>query len=71
VQSACAAFDVAANAWSHATAVRAAQSRLVVFPELSLTGYDLTSAECRQIWAVADAFALVRAPRVGSEPEKL
>jgi hypothetical protein len=31
----------------------------------------LTSAECRQIWAVADAFALVRAPRVGSEPEKL
>jgi len=41
VQPACAAFDVAANVGSHATAVRAARSRLVVFPELSLTGYEL------------------------------
>lgn len=41
VQPACAAYDVAANAVTHAYAVRAAQARLVVFPELSLTGYEL------------------------------
>lgn len=34
-------LDVAANATRHASAVRAAAARLVVFPELSLTGYDL------------------------------
>jgi predicted amidohydrolase len=41
-QPACAAFDVARNAESHAAAVRLARSRLVVFPELSLTGYEIT-----------------------------
>jgi len=41
VQPACAASDVAANAGSHAAAVRSSRSRLVVFPELSLTGYEL------------------------------
>lgn len=35
------AYDVAANAVEHAAAVRAAQARVVVFPELSLTGYQL------------------------------
>lgn len=34
-------FDVAANAARHAAAVRAASARVVVFPELSLTGYEL------------------------------
>ncbi|WP_127497926.1 carbon-nitrogen hydrolase family protein [Actinoplanes solisilvae] len=34
-------LDIAANATRHAAAVRAAAARLVVFPELSLTGYDL------------------------------
>jgi predicted amidohydrolase len=34
-------YDVAANAVSHAVAVRSAGARVVVFPELSLTGYDL------------------------------
>jgi predicted amidohydrolase len=33
--------DVAANAIAHADAVRAAAARVVVFPEMSLTGYDL------------------------------
>lgn len=33
--------DVAANAVAHAEVVRDARSRLVVFPELSLTGYTL------------------------------
>ncbi|BCJ74684.1 hydrolase [Catellatospora sp. IY07-71] len=36
-----AAYDVAANAAAHAAAVHAAQARVVVFPELSLTGYEL------------------------------
>jgi len=41
VQPACAAYDVAANAATHARAVRATRARVVVFPELSLTGYEL------------------------------
>jgi predicted amidohydrolase len=41
VQPAVVALDVAANAESHAAAVRSSRSRLVVFPELSLTGYEL------------------------------
>lgn len=40
-QPPCVALDVAANAVAHAAAVRAARSRVVVFPELSLTGYEL------------------------------
>lgn len=35
------ALDVAANARSHAAAVEGARARVVVFPELSLTGYEL------------------------------
>ncbi len=34
-------FDVAANAAVHAATIRAANARVVVFPELSLTGYEL------------------------------
>jgi predicted amidohydrolase len=41
VQPACAAHDVAANAATHARTVRSAGARVVVFPELSLTGYEL------------------------------
>lgn len=40
-QPVCVAGDVAANAVAHADAIRAAKARLVVFPELSLTGYEL------------------------------
>lgn len=40
-QPPCVARDVAANAATHAAAVRAAAARVVVFPELSLTGYEL------------------------------
>ncbi len=36
-----AAYDVAANAAAHARAVRSAGARVVAFPELSLTGYEL------------------------------
>ena len=43
-QPPCTPHDVAANAWAHAAAIRApgaAGARVVVFPELSLTGYEL------------------------------
>ncbi|MCG5472511.1 carbon-nitrogen hydrolase family protein [Micromonospora sp. LAH09] len=40
-QPLCVPLDVAANARAHAAAVRAAGARVVVFPELSLTGYEL------------------------------
>ncbi|MDF3298827.1 carbon-nitrogen hydrolase family protein [Streptomyces tropicalis] len=40
-QPRCAAHDVTANAKAHAEAVRAARARVVVFPEMSLTGYHL------------------------------
>ncbi|MEO3770393.1 carbon-nitrogen hydrolase family protein [Micromonospora sp. B9E7] len=41
VQPPCVPLDVAENARAHAAAVRAARARVVVFPELSLTGYEL------------------------------
>lgn len=40
-QPACAAYEVAVNAVAHAAVIRQAAARLVVFPELSLTGYEL------------------------------
>jgi predicted amidohydrolase len=43
-QPRCVAHDVAGNALAHAEAVRAADARVVVFPELSLTGYELDAA---------------------------
>ena len=43
-QPVCRPGDVAANAAAHTDAIRAASARLVVFPELSLTGYVLDAA---------------------------
>ncbi len=43
-QPPCAPHDVAANARAHAEAVRDTRARVVVFPELSLTGYELDAA---------------------------
>src|SRR5260370_18308159 len=40
-QPLCVPYDVTQNAVAHAAAVRAAAARVVVFPELSLTGYEL------------------------------
>jgi predicted amidohydrolase len=40
-QPLCVPYDVAANAAIHAATVRSAGARVVVFPELSLTGYEL------------------------------
>ena len=75
-QPPCVAYDVAANALSHAAAVRSAQARVVVFPELSLTGYELDApaiacddprltpiaAACAQ----TGSLALVGAPVLGA-----
>jgi predicted amidohydrolase len=38
-------YDVAATAASHAVGIREAAARVVVFPELSLTGYELDAPE--------------------------
>jgi predicted amidohydrolase len=43
-QPRCVPHDVRANATIHARAVREARSRVVVFPELSLTGYELEAS---------------------------
>jgi predicted amidohydrolase len=40
-QPACELYDVEGNARAHAAAIRAAGARVVVFPELSLTGYEM------------------------------
>ena len=40
-QPLCVPYDVAVNAMTHAATVRSAGARVVVFPELSLTGYEL------------------------------
>jgi predicted amidohydrolase len=42
-QPPCAGRDVVRNARAHADAVREAGARLVLFPELSLTGYELAA----------------------------
>lgn len=40
-QPPCLRYDVAGNAAEHAAAIRSLGARVVVFPELSLTGYEL------------------------------
>jgi predicted amidohydrolase len=74
-QPVCVSHDVAANALVHAETIRATDARVVVFPELSLTGYELDApamtvddprlesivAACAEMGAVA----LVGAPLVG------
>ena len=74
-----AALDVAANAVRHAAAVRASSARVVVFPELSLTGYELDAPTvapddprlaplveaCRATDTVALAGAPVDGPYIG------
>jgi predicted amidohydrolase len=74
-QPPCVARDVAANARAHAAAVRAAAARVVVFPELSLTGYELDApplapddprlAPLVEACAATGALALAGAPAAG------
>jgi predicted amidohydrolase len=74
-QPPCVSYDVAANAVTHAAAVRSAGTRVVVFPELSLTGYELAApavtpedprlAPIVQACAETGSVALVGAPVQG------
>jgi predicted amidohydrolase len=43
-QPVCVPYDIEANAALHATTIRSAHARVVVFPELSLTGHHLDAA---------------------------
>jgi predicted amidohydrolase len=74
-QPLCVPYDVAANALTHAATVRSAGARVVVFPELSLTGYELdapgiTAGDPRlapivEACAESGSWALVGAPVLG------
>lgn len=76
-QPLCIPYDVAANARAHAAAVRSAASRVVVFPEMSLTGYELDApvlavddprlAPLVQACADTGALALAGAPVAGRD----
>ncbi|MEV4482946.1 carbon-nitrogen hydrolase family protein [Micromonospora coxensis] len=71
-QPPCVPYDVVANVAAHAAAVHVADARVVVFPELSLTGYELDAApvdvaDARlaplvEACAATGALALVGAP---------
>jgi predicted amidohydrolase len=74
-QPACVELDVASNAVAHAQAVLDAGARIVVFPEMSLTGYELDAPtvlpEDPRLRPIVDAcaatgsLALVGAPVAG------
>ncbi|MFE9764455.1 carbon-nitrogen hydrolase family protein [Streptomyces sp. NPDC005808] len=78
-QPRCTAYDVTANAVAHAEAVRAADARVVVFPEMSLTGYELDAepvvpddqrlapivAACAETGTLALVGAPVPGPHIG------
>jgi predicted amidohydrolase len=76
-QPRCTSKDVRANALEHAAAIRRAGARLVVFPELSLTGYELDAdpvvvedaalSPIVEACAETGAVALVGAPVAGDD----
>jgi predicted amidohydrolase len=78
-QPSCAAYDVAVNAEAHAASIRSANARVVVFPELSITGYELDApaigvGDARlhpivQACAETGSVALVGAPLQGDADE--
>jgi predicted amidohydrolase len=43
-QPKCTSYDITVNAATHADVVRSAEAQVVVFPELSLTGYELDAS---------------------------
>jgi predicted amidohydrolase len=75
-QPPCVSYDVAANALTAAATVRFARARIVVFPELFLTGYELDApaldvddprlAPIVEACAEAGSLALVGAPVHGN-----
>jgi predicted amidohydrolase len=80
-QPRCAAKDVHRNAAAHAELIRDARARVVVFPELSLTGYeldadpialddpalDLIVGACEETHSVALVGAPIRGPESGTQ----
>lgn len=78
-QPRCRSYDVAGNAVRHAKTVRSAAARVVVFPELSLTGYELDApalaADDPRLTPIVEAcgrtgsLALVGAPLRGAAGE--
>jgi predicted amidohydrolase len=76
-QPPCVSYDVAVNAVTHAATVRSADARVVVFPELSLTGYELDAPEITvedprlvpivEACAEAGSLALMGAPVRGDD----
>ena len=76
-QPPCSPYDVAANALTHAAVIRSAGARVVVFPELSITGYELDAeaidaddprlAPLVAACAETATLALLGAPAPGSE----
>lgn len=76
-QPSCRSRDVEANARVHAQAIRSAGARVVVFPELSLTGYELDAAPVapddprlapvREACQETGCLALVGAPVAGED----
>ena len=76
-QPPCSPYDVAANALTHAAVIRSAGARVVVFPELSITGYELDAeaidaddprlAPLVAACAETATLALLGAPAAGSE----
>ena len=71
-QPACVELDVAANANAHALVVRTAGARVVVFPELSLTGYELdaptVSPADPRLQPIVDACAATRSVALVGAP---
>lgn len=75
----CTPYDAAANAGAHAALVRSAGARVVVFPELSLTGYELDAPTLAvddprlqplvEACAETGSIALVGAPIAGEARE--
>jgi predicted amidohydrolase len=76
-QPLCIPYDVAANARTHAAAVRTAAARVVAFPEMSLTGYELDApvlaaddprlAPLVEACAATGTLALAGAPVAGTD----
>jgi predicted amidohydrolase len=74
-QPLCVPYDVAVNAVAHAAMVRGAGARVVVFPEMSLTGYEMDAPAITvkdprltpivEACAETGSFALVGAPVQG------
>ena len=71
-QPLCVAYDVAANALTHAEMIREAGARVVVFPELSLTGYELDAqaiaAHDPRLAAIVEACAATRSVALVGAP---